>query len=161
MPHLNDKSRYSKKLKIKHTHLPIQNIFNLSHSLLSLKNDKRDDPPGSFSQVDRQGHRLEFYQWPCGREILPRQWIAGHGSGQADQDPVHAIPFWDLEHVSDHREDLRDCERTARVSIHTVHREGADGNETQVYHCVHGYKEIVQSLRSSHDPYGFCVDPVV
>ena len=41
----------------------------------------------------------------------------------------------------DHREDLRDCERTARVPLYTVCREGTDGDESRAYLCVHGPKE--------------------
>ncbi len=41
----------------------------------------------------------------------------------------------------DHREDLRDCERTARTPLYTIHREGADGDESRAYLCVHGLEE--------------------
>ena len=41
----------------------------------------------------------------------------------------------------DHREDLRDCERTTRVPLYTIHREGTDGDESRAYLCVHGLKE--------------------
>ena len=41
----------------------------------------------------------------------------------------------------DHRTDLRDCERTARVPLYTVYREGTDGDESRAYLCVHGPKE--------------------
>ena len=41
----------------------------------------------------------------------------------------------------DHREDLRDCERTTRTPLYTIHREGADGDESRAYLCVHGLEE--------------------
>ena len=41
----------------------------------------------------------------------------------------------------DHREDLRDCERTARVPLYTVYREGTDGDESRAYLCVHELKK--------------------
>ena len=46
----------------------------------------------------------------------------------------------------DHREDLRDCERTTRVPLYTIHREGTDGDESRAYFCVHGLK------KTSKDP---------
>ena len=41
----------------------------------------------------------------------------------------------------EHRENLRDCKRTTWVPLHTIHREGADGDEDRAYLCVHELKE--------------------
>ena len=41
----------------------------------------------------------------------------------------------------DHRADLRDCERTAWVSLYTIHRKSTDGDESRAHFCVHKLKE--------------------
>ncbi len=41
----------------------------------------------------------------------------------------------------DHRADLRDCERAARVPLYTIHRKGTDGDERRAHLCVHELKE--------------------
>lgn len=46
----------------------------------------------------------------------------------------------------DHREDLWDSERTPRVSLYAIHREGADGDESRAYLCMHELEE------TSEDP---------
>ena len=47
----------------------------------------------------------------------------------------------------DHRADLRDCERTARVPVYAIHRESTDGDEGRAHLCVYELKETGKDSR--------------
>ena len=66
----------------------------------------------------------------------------GKGHGDGGGHPPYPREQGNLRpEEGDHRADFRDGERTARVPLYTVYREGADGDESRAYLCVHGPKE--------------------